>query len=887
MRPAPTPPPSQRPSGVPASAGSDMSHPGTGYLGHTSAHAVPASSGGLNGGALGAPRLSHPPAPEVPGVRPLDPAFFGDALDAAMALVHADSGELATLDDSRQRLVLRARRTRARMDGGLGAFGARGPASHPMRVSQTSLGQNALTYGDPLADIEQQATDLLPGILLTRTYRPGERLIGHTWQRGEPVIMRGEDCRALPGGMAPADQDAPWHLAVPIIRTGSFVRPRAGRQIVGVIAVHNRDPHWSFSPRDIELLVLHADRVASSMEAAELARQTEGQAALLEVLRGTGSPSPDLPSLYVRVREVVGQLVDVSSFALLLLEPRSEELVFAVVERGGQSLSLPPLAVSAAPGWWSVVRRGRVLCISAPEDRAARPDLCVLGWGGNEAVQSLLAAPLVVGNTLLGAIVAGCPQADAYAPEQARLFETVARSAAIVIENAQLADETRRHLLQAHAKSEQLAAINNAVLTLNSSLDLDTTLRHLVHQAKALTSAQVCVAFLLDDAGEELVARATNLDLASDPTSGGATRPTVSLGEVRVPLKWRGVGGAVAREQFIVLDGLDSDYDDSPLGRLLAQERVASVLVLPVVHQGSPIGALAVYTPGQRHNFPPEEISLLQGLASQAAVAVSNARLYHQLERAYERQKELDRYKDEFILTVSHEFRTPLTAIEGYVSLIGRHADRLQREKLEEFAEQIHTATTQLAGMITMLADANRMSSQVLNLALRPVNLRETVETAVRQYPPESVARIDDAVPPDCWVPADGERLRLVISNLVSNALKYSPAHEPCVVTAAREQRGSLARRGVPVATGSGAPESWVVVSVVDRGEGIAPEDQANLFQKFVRLTRSLTTPVRGTGLGLWICRQYVEAMGGSIWVESEIGKGSAFRFCLPAAGPP
>ena len=108
MRPAPTPPPSQRPSGVPASAGSDMSHPGTGYLGHTSAHAVPASSGGLNGGALGAPRLSHPPAPEVPGVRPLDPAFFGDALDAAMALVHADSGELATLDDSRQRLVLRA-----------------------------------------------------------------------------------------------------------------------------------------------------------------------------------------------------------------------------------------------------------------------------------------------------------------------------------------------------------------------------------------------------------------------------------------------------------------------------------------------------------------------------------------------------------------------------------------------------------------------------------------------------------------------------------------------------------------------------------------------------------------------------------------------------------
>jgi signal transduction histidine kinase len=88
-------------------------------------------------------------------------------------------------------------------------------------------------------------------------------------------------------------------------------------------------------------------------------------------------------------------------------------------------------------------------------------------------------------------------------------------------------------------------------------------------------------------------------------------------------------------------------------------------------------------------------------------------------------------------------------------------------------------------------------------------------------------------------------------------------------------------------ARASGAPEQWIVVGVRDWGTGISVEDQPKLFHKFVRLSRSLTTSVRGTGLGLWICRQYVEAMGGDIWVESEFGKGAHFQFSLPSASAP
>jgi signal transduction histidine kinase len=837
---------------------------------------------------------------------PVAPEFFTEALDAAMALVHADGGELATLDDTRQRLVLRARRTRPHVEASMSGFGSMGPMGAPSRSSQPLSGSHAPSALDPFAEIDQQSTALLPGTLLTRAYRPGERLIGYTWQRGEPVILRGEECRALPGGTAPADPEAAWHLAVPIHRPGSFLPPRSPGQIIGVIALHNRDPLWSFGPRDVELLVLHADRVSAAMKADELARLNAGQAALLEVLRGAGGSVPELPNLYLRVRDVVRQLIDAPSFALLKYDTRTDELTFALAERDGQPLPVPPITSPGAPRWWSAVRGGGTVCISAPEDRAAHPEYCMLGFGEPEPVQSLLAAPLSVGKTLIGAIVAGSPHVDAYAPEHVRLFETVARSAAVVIENAMLADERSRSLQQARAKAEQLSVLNNAVLTLNASLDLDATLRALARQAKGLTKAQVCTVFLLDDTEDALVARATNLDLRSEPrvSEGAAAHAPLPLEEVRIPLAWRDIGQQLTQQQYLLWDDLDSDWQRAtPLGRLLESEQVYEALILPVTTQESPspsarahterrskpLGALWVYTPGPgpRHHFGAEEIGLLQGLAGQAAIAISNARLYQQLERAYEQQKELDRYKDEFILTVSHEFRTPLTAIDGYMGLISRHGEHLPREKLEQFAEEIRLSTSQLASMIGMLADANRMSSQPLALQLRPVNVRAATDTVLKQQSPEAQPRLRNQIPPDLWVPADADRLGLVISNLLSNAIKYSPQHQPVDLTARLETREALARAGRAHVAAEGAPERWVVVSVTDYGDGISPEDQARLFQKFVRLSKSLTTSVRGTGLGLWICRQYVEAMGGDIWLESAVGEGAVFHFCLPATSAP
>jgi signal transduction histidine kinase len=186
-----------------------------------------------------------------------------------------------------------------------------------------------------------------------------------------------------------------------------------------------------------------------------------------------------------------------------------------------------------------------------------------------------------------------------------------------------------------------------------------------------------------------------------------------------------------------------------------------------------------------------------------------------------------------------------------------------------------------------MLADANRMSSQPLRISPRPINLLSVATDAVGVQPPDAKERIQVRIADDLWVNGDDERLPLVFTNLISNAIKYSGAGKACRVNARVSTRQDLAAAGKKLPVGGEDTQDWVVVAVEDDGPGISVEDQARLFQKFVRLSQSLVTPVRGTGLGLWICRQYVEAMGGDIWVDSRPGQGARFSFCLPRIAAP
>lgn len=270
------------------------------------------------------------------------------------------------------------------------------------------------------------------------------------------------------------------------------------------------------------------------------------------------------------------------------------------------------------------------------------------------------------------------------------------------------------------------------------------------------------------------------------------------------------------------------------------------------------------------HVFSLEEKRVLGMFARQCAAAMENAQITIALREAYERQRELDQLKDQFIMTASHELRTPLTAVQGYIELLNEYNDALSAETRTEFIQKAHRGCDELALMVGNIMDASRLQTEAERLRLIPVELASSVRHVMEIL--ESVTTrerraVNLAIAPGLSVLADELRLRQILLNLVSNALKYSPAGTTIQVLALQGQ-------------------GLVKISVRDYGLGVPPEEQQRLFERFVRLERDINSPVRGAGLGLYITRHLVEAMGGRLWVESSgvPGEGSTFSFTLQRA---
>jgi signal transduction histidine kinase len=290
---------------------------------------------------------------------------------------------------------------------------------------------------------------------------------------------------------------------------------------------------------------------------------------------------------------------------------------------------------------------------------------------------------------------------------------------------------------------------------------------------------------------------------------------------------------------------------------------------LPLNGTQQHLGVLALTYP-RPHLFSQEEQRVLGMFADQFAFTLENARFTAELRVAYQRQKELDRLKDQFIMTASHELRTPLTAVQGYIELLDTYNHKLPSDRRAEFIAKAHRGCDELALMVENIMDASRVQVDAENITLRQVPLAESVRhiTEILEGLTSREHRsINVDIPADAYVIADELRLRQVLLNLVSNALKYSPA-------------------GTDVNIASRTDDENVMVSIRDRGLGVPQKDQERLFERFVRLERDMNSSIRGAGLGLYISKQLIEAMGGHIWMEStgKEGEGSVFVFTLKCA---
>lgn len=273
--------------------------------------------------------------------------------------------------------------------------------------------------------------------------------------------------------------------------------------------------------------------------------------------------------------------------------------------------------------------------------------------------------------------------------------------------------------------------------------------------------------------------------------------------------------------------------------------------------------------------FLEDEISILQTLADQVAVAIDNARSYELSQEAVREMREIDRLKSQFLANMSHELRTPLNSIIGFSRVILKGIDGPVTELQQQDLTAIYNSGQHLLGLINDILDLAKIEAGKMELAFDEVNITDvtnsvlsTMAGLVKDKPIQMKSYIEPNLP---TVRADAIRVRQVMINLLSNAAKFT-------------DEGDI-KVEVLMHNGS-AGQKEVKISVTDTGPGISEQDQKKLFQAFSQVDDSPTRKTGGTGLGLSICQQLIQMHGGQIWVESEVGKGSTFHFTLPFYRP-
>lgn len=284
--------------------------------------------------------------------------------------------------------------------------------------------------------------------------------------------------------------------------------------------------------------------------------------------------------------------------------------------------------------------------------------------------------------------------------------------------------------------------------------------------------------------------------------------------------------------------------------------------------------------------------SAAQSMAASAAAA----------NQALDQARELTALKDQFLIDANHELRTPIMAWYGNTELLANFGANATPEQRVRMLERALASGDAVLRLLNTVLDAGALGSGAPRLRLSEVEVAPLVREVLATFDPREIAepgleavsfaarQVTVAIEPGLRMVADPSRLRQILVNLLTNALKYSAPQTPITIAgvalppsrAPRWQGWPLRRSRVP------APPQMACLSVRDLGLGVPPHDAPKLFNRFVRLERDIAGPVRGTGVGLYLCRVLTEAMGGRIWLESSgiEGEGSTFSVALPLAAP-
>ena len=585
---------------------------------------------------------------------------------------------------------------------------------------------------------------------------------------------------------------------------------------------------------------------------------TEQFKATNEVLSALGRSSSDPDAVLDTVVESARRLCRSEVAAIYLIEDGTFRLA--------SSVGLSQEFVRNVTDFPMEVNRGTVIGRAAVERRVQKvPDALtdtefvrrdVQQKGG---IRSSMSAPMLLDGEVVGGLSLYRTEVDPFDEREEALLEGFAAQAAVVVRNVHLVRALDDRSAELARRVQQMEALSEVGQTVGSSLVLDEVLSNILKNA---------VRFAGCDGGSMMEYLESERSFSVRSAYASSPELLARLRNIRIELETTLVGRAALGGHAVSIPDL-SVVDRDPHLQLLYDDGWRSVMAVPVLRGERIIGALVVrrLSPGE---FSEETAEFLQTFASQSAMAVYNAQLFHELEKKSAELEVMSQHKSDFLASMSHELRTPLNAVIGFSEvLLERLFGDLNRRQ-DEYLRDILGSGKHLLALLNEILDLSKVEAGRMEVALSTFSLAAAVEYAVSMVRERAAGHsitVSQSIAPSVdQLTSDELRMRQILVNLLSNAVKFT--HDGGRVDVFVEPAGDE-----------------VVITVRDTGQGIAMEDRERIFESFQQGPREAPKE-EGTGLGLTLCRRIVTLLGGRIWLESELGRGSAFHVAVPLGVP-
>jgi PAS domain S-box-containing protein len=631
-------------------------------------------------------------------------------------------------------------------------------------------------------------------------------------------------------------------ITVPLMREG---------RCIGAIEAFRRQL-GGFEAKESSLLESFADQAVIAIENVRLFNETkealERQTATAEILKVISSSPTDTQPVFDAIVNSALRLFNGHGVGVLLVEGNQIFLGSAggIIDLAEARKRFPlPLDRSSVSGQAILDKT----LVNIGDIQAHESADLARNLGSALQYRAICAAPMMREGNAVGALNVVRSAPGALNEKEVALLKTFADQAVIAIENVRLFKELQQ-------KIGQMTALREVGQAVSSTLDLDTVLKTIVQHAVKLTSLDAGGIYEYDEALEEFRLRAAE---------GMGTEVAETLRNQPIRKGEGAVGtSAVTREPVQVTDVQAEGYD-TRLREILLRSGRRAVVAVPLLHENRIVGALAVQkaAPGP---FAPEVVELLKTFATQSAMAIQNARLFREIAEKGKQLEVASKHKSQFLASMSHELRTPLNAILGFNEMIldGIYGDL--SADVRPPLENMQTSGKHLLRLINNVLDLAKIEAGRMELALSDYSVHDTVESVRSTLTPlaaEKGLELRASLPEDLPLAyGDGGRITQCLMNLAGNSLKFTKQGKVEIAVA---QDNGLLR-----------------YSVSDTGIGIPPEKIGSLFTEFKQTDATIASEYGGTGLGLSITKKFIEMHGGRIWVESEVGKGSAFIFEIP-----